>query len=307
MKLLRWFAHQLFPLTLVIWINGLVLRLTVRDSIDLLAPLYYATPWPVLAALTLPLVWRVRRQPQMIFGAIVLTHVFLAMWIMEGWRSGQPSREPDDLRVVLWNVSRPTRQFPSIAHRLREFDADIIAIAEALPRGENDRTRWSSEFGDRAVEFGAGNMLCLIRGEVTARESGLLTYGSYYSRFDVRIKGRDLRIVQADVSGVLTHSRRVPLARLGEIASSLRDRPLIVLGDLNTPRDSVHFAPLRENFANTFERAGIGSGETWPMPLPVLSLDQIWCSSALVPVRCRHAITFRSDHRPVVAELRFSE
>jgi vancomycin resistance protein VanJ len=306
-KVLRWFGHQLFVIALVVWLNGIVLRLTVRDSVDMLALLYYATPWPVLAALTLPLVWRVRRQPQMVFGSIVLTHVFLAMWIMEDWRTGQPSREPADLRVVQWNVARPVKRFPSIAERMREFDADLIAVAEPTPRHQVNRPDWRTAFAGYAVELAPGNMLCLVRGEVLARETGVLAYGSYFSRFDVRIKGRELSVLQADVSGVPSHSRREPIARLAQLAESLSDRPLIVLGDFNTPRDSVHFEGLRKHLVNTFERVGIGSGATWPMPLPVLSLDQIWCGPRLVAVRCDHRVSFVSDHRPVVADLRFSE
>jgi endonuclease/exonuclease/phosphatase (EEP) superfamily protein YafD len=305
-KILRWLGHQIFPLLLIFWLNGLVLRVTVRDSVDLLAPLYYMTPWPVLAALTLPLVWRVRRQPPMVFGSIVITHVFLALWIMEDWRSGQPSRDPSDLRVVQWNVDRPVRRFPAIAQRLRAYDADLITVAEGLTRDDKGRERWREAFSDYKVEFTPGNMLCLVRGEVTARQSGLLTPASYYSYFDVVIGGRELRVLQVDISGVPTQPRREAMTKLTELANSLRDRPLIVLGDFNTPRDSVHFAELRKTFVNTFEAVGIGSGETWPMPLPVLSLDQIWCDRGLVPVRCHHEITFRSDHRPLIAELRFA-
>jgi len=306
-KALRWLGRQLFPLLVIVWLNGLALRLTVRDSVDFLAPLYYATPWPVLAFLTLPLVWRVRRQPRMVFGSIVLTHVFLAMWIMEGWRTGQPSREPADLRVVHWNVSRPVGRFPAMAQRLREFDADILAIAEALPRSGQGAGRWRAAFGDYIAQFAPGNTLCLVRGEVIARESGALGPASYYSRLDVRVKGRDLRVLQVDISGVPAQSRREPLTKLAQLVESLGDRPLVVLGDFNTPRQSVHFTALRKNLVNTFEKAGLGSGETWPMPLPVLSLDQMWCSKQLVPVRNRHEITFRSDHRAVVADLRFGE
>lgn len=305
--MLGWLWRQLSPLLLIVWVNGLVLRVSVRDSVDLLAPLYYMTPWPVLAVLALPLVWRVRLQPSMVFGAIVLVHVLLGMWIMEDWRAGEPSREPADLRVVQWNVARPVRRFPGIAAHLRELNADLITVAEPLTRGDKGAERWFEAFGDYAVEFAPGNLLCLVKGEVQARESGMLGPASYYSRLDVRVAGRELRVLQVDVNGVPKDSRREPLARLTQLANSLRDRPLLVLGDFNTPRDSVHFASLRENFANTFETVGIGCGDTWPMPLPVLSLDQIWCGKQLTPLRCHHEVTFRSDHRAVVSDLRFSE
>jgi endonuclease/exonuclease/phosphatase family metal-dependent hydrolase len=68
----------------------------------------------------------------------------------------------------------------------------------------------------------------------------------------------------------------------------------------------VYIEPLRSELSNTFEKAGKGCGDTWPSFLPVLSLDQIWCGKGLKPVRCSHGVTFRSDHRPVLAELAFS-
>ncbi len=306
MKALRWVWPQLFPFYLLLWLNGILLRLTLRDSVDVLAPLYYVTPWPVLMALTLPLVWQFRRQPWMFFGAIALTHIFAGLWLMRSWSDRAPSHEPSDLRVVQWNVARPVRRFPAIAERLRGYDADLITVAEPLQQNDKGRERWREAFRDYKVEFTEGNMLCLVRGEVTARKSGLLAPSSYYSYFDAVIGGREVRVLQVDISGVPTLPRRVALTKLAELADSLRDRPLVVLGDFNTPRDSVHLAGLRKNFVNTFEKAGDGLGETWPMPFPVLSLDQMWCDQQLLPVRCHHEITFRSDHRPLIAELRFA-
>jgi hypothetical protein len=50
---LKLLSQQIITLLTIVWINGVVVRMTVRDSSDLLAPVYYATPWPVLAVLTL--------------------------------------------------------------------------------------------------------------------------------------------------------------------------------------------------------------------------------------------------------------
>ena len=68
MKWLRWLGQQFFPLVVIVWANGLIVRVSVKDSIGLASPLYYATPWPVLAALTIPIIWAFRRQPQMVYG-----------------------------------------------------------------------------------------------------------------------------------------------------------------------------------------------------------------------------------------------
>lgn len=298
---------QLFPLVVILWINGLIVRTTVRDSVDLVAPLYYATPWPVLAALTLPFVWTFRRQPKMVFVVIVLAHLFGGAWLMEDWRSGEPSKEPADLRVVQWNVDRPVAGIPAVAKRLREYDADILAVSEPMPKHEpGDPERWRREFPGYQVNFAPGNILCLVRGEAKLLRTGFYGPASFYALYDVRIRDRDFRVLQVDGNANPTTPRRDPLTQLTALADSLQDRPLLVIGDFNAPRDSVHVAGMRTHFTNTFEKAGLGCGATWPMPFPVLSLDQIWCGAGLVPVRCWHEVTFRSDHRPVVAELKFA-
>ena len=306
-SILGFLGAQLFPVLVIVWINGLIVRTTVRDSVDLVAPLYYATPWPVLAVLTLPFIWTFRRQPKMVFGVIVLAHLFGGAWLLEDWRSGEPSKEPSDLRVVQWNVDRPVSGIPTVAKRLRDYDADILAVSEPMPKIEpGDPERWRREFPEYEAQFAPGNILCLIRGEAKLLQTGFYGPASFYALYDVLIRDREFRVLQVDGNANPTTPRRGSLIQLTALADSLRDRPLVVIGDFNAPRDSVHIAGMRTHFTNAFEAAGFGCGATWPAPLPLLSLDQVWCGAGLIPVRCRHEVTFHSDHRPVVAELKFA-
>jgi len=148
-------------------------------------------------------------------------------------------------------------------------------------------------------------MLCLIRGEVLDRRAGVLLPGSPYALYDARIKGHVMRILQVDIDARPVHPRRPPLTALVNLVSTLGDQPLILIGDFNTPRESVYLEPLHKSLQHAWLAAGTGCAETWPSFLPVLSLDQIWCGDGLSAVRCQHGVTFRSDHRPVLAELRF--
>jgi endonuclease/exonuclease/phosphatase (EEP) superfamily protein YafD len=130
--------------------------------------------------------------------------------------------------------------------------------------------------------------------------------GSPYALYEARVKNQTLRVLQVDIDARPVHPRRQPLAALGEMVKTLSDKPLIVMGDFNTPYDSVHLEPLKKMLQHAWLAAGSGCVETWPAFLPVLSLDQVWSGNGLRPVRCRHGITFRTDHRPVFAELRFN-
>jgi endonuclease/exonuclease/phosphatase family metal-dependent hydrolase len=314
-----WIGTQLLFLSAVLWLNGTLLRLTVRDGNDLLAPIFYATPWPVLAVLTLPVMWFFRRNPKAIFGLIVIAHLFGGAWIMHQWKPRREKPpEPGELRVFQWNVASPTRSFAAIAKRVREANADIIALNEAairvrkkLPLEEIEKQldtaleRWRGEFADYAYLRSTNHGLVLIRGEVNSHQKHDLGVHSGCMVVEVRHQERDFRVLHADIVSRPNLSRREPLRRLTEIALSLNDRPLILVGDFNTPCDSVHLLELRKAFRNAFEVAGQGSIDTWPAYFPVLALDQVWTSAGLRAVDCQHGIAFRSDHRPVTADLRF--
>jgi endonuclease/exonuclease/phosphatase (EEP) superfamily protein YafD len=311
----RWLGRQLFPVWVIVWLNGVILRLTVRDSVDLVAPLYYATPWPVLAILTLPFIGVVWRNPKMVLSVLVVAHLFAGAWIFESWRTNDPARGTADLKVVHWNVDRPIRRLRGTAVKIRQFDADIVTIAEPMPKDRKVtasripelKDEWRNEFPDYQVVFADGNLLVLVRGEITSERHEELAPGSFYSLYDIRVKDHSFRLLQVDIIAKPTKSRRAPLTALAQIADSLQDQPLVIAGDFNTPRDSVFLKPLRTHHSNSWEKAGIRDADTWPWPVPVLSLDQIWSNDRLKPLRCQTAGNWRSDHLWVEAEFVFQQ
>jgi len=312
---LHWLGRQLFPLWVIVWLNGLFLRLTVRDSVDFLAPIYYGTPWPVLAALTLPFVFVVWRNPKMVLGVLVVAHLFAGAWILESWRSNEPAQGTADFKLVQWNVDRPIRRLKGTTARIRQFDADLVTIAEPMPverlgvpsRSVELKENWRRELPDYSSVFADGNLLMLVRGEVVAERHETLAKGSYYSLYDLKLKGHPLRVLQIDVYGHPTSSRRDALQAIVSLADSLQDQPLIIAGDFNTPRDSVFFDPLRTHHRNAWDACGVRGADTWPWPVPVLSLDQIWSNNWLKPLRCQTAGNWRSDHLWVEAEFMFDQ
>ena len=205
------------------------------------------------------------------------------------------------MRVALYNVSRPTWRLPHIAAWLRVQDPDVIALAEALPVNRPPAD-WGKQFPGYVLCPLLGEMLCLIRGELRSAETGELAPGSYYGLLRLRTRGREITLLQTDLYANPFFNRGPALQRLTELAEAHRDERLLVLGDFNTPRDSHHFNAFREHFTHAFEASGHGFAETWPMPLPALSLDAIWSSSKLTPLRSRIGYLPWSDHRPVVAE-----
>ena len=287
---------------------GALLRLTIGDRFDGLAILFYVTPWPVIGAgsAALAIFWWWKKCPRAAATFAGLAVAACSAWLGSSWfRHDAPDRR-GDLRVVHWNVDRPRSRLAGDARWLREQDADIIALAEGHHRRKPSMLpRWQAEFpGYQAAELG-GEMTCLIRGKVLAQESRQFAANSYLALLQVKIRGRPVTVLQVDITPRPTQSRRRSFAGLTVFARPHFAGNLVMLGDFNTPRESRLLEPLRVEMTNAFEAAGQGLAETWPWPVPVLSLDQIWSSRRLRAVRCFHGHSLRSDHRAVVADFDF--
>jgi endonuclease/exonuclease/phosphatase (EEP) superfamily protein YafD len=293
-----------------VWIIvGLLLRLTrLRDAFQPLALVFYTTPWPVMAAgfVVLALHHRRLNHQHRFHRYAIFTGGALFTWIMLSWFSNAPSPSPKAdavaFRVVEWNVARPDQRFSSIVSWLEGQDADLIALAEAHGPDYEIADRWAAAFPGYQVATFPGEMACLVRGEIVQRDSGDLGSGASYAFYRVRLRNGELSVLQADLAPAPFRSRRDPLRRLCQIARSHEHERLVILGDFNTPRESALLDPFRTQFTHCFEAAGSGLAETWPMPLPALSLDQIWSSASLHPQRVSIGWPLLSDHRPVTAD-----
>ncbi|HEV7405810.1 MAG TPA: endonuclease/exonuclease/phosphatase family protein [Chthoniobacteraceae bacterium] len=290
--------------SLRVWlIAGILLRITkLRDAWRPLSLVYYSTPWPVMAVGLLILALHARRvgHAHAKRRYFILTGGALFTWIALSWFSAPAPAGPPAFRLVAWNTGHPARLFGPVTRWLQAQDADVIAIAESTPEEHDNLPQWRAGFPNYQVVQARGEMICLARGDITMVEEGLLGLGSYYALYHARIRGEDLTILQADLTP--TQPRLAPLRRLTEIARAHAGEKLIVVGDLNTPRESKGFDDLRGFMSHAFEKAGTGLAETWPTWAPALSIDHVWSSGPLPPRAARIGWPMWSDHRPVVVE-----
>ena len=305
------FARLLHVLACVgsLWVAvALVLWGTVRDSEPRVALIFYMSPWPILAVGAGLCACHWWRQCRRFTAALLLVACLGALgnWLVRDWQWRRPSAARGELRIVHWNVDRPDTRLAGTMRWLAAQDADVIAIAEREPRKKKTLDRWRAAFPSYQVIPSAGERLMLVRGEIVSVTQVLDSAYSFGTLFKARVRGRALAILQVDINASVLEKRGPPLGKLiAAIAPHLSEH-LVVLGDFNTPRDSVFLEPFRPLLIDAFKAAGSGCAVTWPLPLPVLSLDQIWSSPTLRPVRCEHISMWRSDHRAVVADFDFA-
>jgi endonuclease/exonuclease/phosphatase (EEP) superfamily protein YafD len=296
----------------VLILTALLIRLTIRDRYPYLSLVFYAAPWPVLGALLslTAVMWR-RASHRWLAAIHGLAACAIIGALLYQTFLREPARQPHasaskPMRVIFWNVAR-TRVFRDrLGPEMLAQHPEVIALAEAGPSTDAQIQFWRDALpGWQHSDLRSGMLLC-SRGPHHEEARWELGDGGRCRQFVVDRQGTSLRILLVDIKSNPLRSRREPLEAIARRVRTLEREPFIVLGDFNTPSDSVWFRPLREHCQDAFETAGRGYGPTWPVPLPALRLDHIWCGFRVVPISALHGWSVASDHRPIVADLQLT-
>ena len=205
------------------------------------------------------------------------------------------------MRIAFWNVSRGDFGYDQVAQQINAFNADIVAVSEAVDDGQSVEF-WSH----RCPEFSAvplsSGMTLLVRGAATMIEHDRAGPVCRWRIARVTCRGVKMNVGIVDFTSNPLLFREPGFEALQRVFDAHGDQPFILAGDFNTPIESVLIDGLRECGTNAFEASGEGLRETWPVFAPLLTLDQLWGNPQIKWHRCRHLWSLRSDHRPVVAE-----
>jgi endonuclease/exonuclease/phosphatase (EEP) superfamily protein YafD len=281
---------------------GLAIRLTLKDELPLVAVLYYALPWPVVAALVAlaALLWahagrgRAAAATALVAGAIALG------WGADVRGLAVPRHEPGDLRAQFWNVNRLRGGRPLI-ESLRSEQADLIGIVE----GRRGPRFWRSAFPELDVAYPGRGIVLAARGRIESATLARFGRRSSVASFDVRVDGEPLRVHVVDLESLLWSPRGPLLRRVADIVLAPSPAPVLVMGDFNTPIDSVWLGPLRHGLSNPFETARADPLPTWPSPFPFVAIDQVWLDPRLEVTAARRRLDVGlSDHARLVVSLR---
>lgn len=296
----RWLARGP-ELLLAVCLVPLCVRILLRDSVPGFAVVTYATPVCLLAVTALAafgLASLVGRRKLARFSALVA--VVLVGWTLVSTFSVHASQHAGSHSGLLWNVANGSRGWSNVAAQVKRHDPDVAAFIEVGLHPVTRAELFSGALPGRELHFWNETIGLAVRGKVLDATYHSLGRGSHAGVAHVEIDGRPLTVVVVHPRSTPTAPRGEVFEALEQVLAPLRGEPLLVMGDFNTPSDSVYFDPMRRDLQSAFETAGLGYGATWPMPVPVLALDQVW-SSESVPVRtCALHGSSASDHRMVI-------
>lgn len=289
--------------------TGLLLRMTVQDRYHPWAIICYLTP---VAAIPLWLIIAQLLSGRRLSGRVpglslklarlnqILILFFLLNAIHFEWMSLAKSPSSDDFKVVFWNTARIPFGIKGPAGEIAHQQAALVGLVEANAYSPDIVDRWRQALPDYQIAGTHFGGLIALKGTVLRQFAYDLLPNSSCEQFDVVIDGTELTVLLVDISSQLNLSRKNPLRELADLCERLKDRAVIVMGDFNTPDDSVHLDPLRAQCRNGMRTRGTGYAPSWPMPLPVLTLDQIWVNPKIRVTECRYRSSIKSDHRSAV-------
>lgn len=208
---------------------------------------------------------------------------------------------------MFWNVFRGYFGWDSIVRSINEEDPDLIVLAE-VAKYRLPEEFWDNKFPDHTeVVFLPREVVVLSKYPVIARTEHHQSWKGSYQRLQLRINDQDLNLLIADVPSPPAYKRDQPIGLIEDMAAQYADGPAMLVGDFNTPVDSVFLNPIRNNYRHAFEVTGNGYLATWPMPAPVIAIDHCWVSKHIEVTACKIKWTIHSDHRPIVTDVTISK
>jgi len=317
-------AH-LLAITLIAWP---LLRLYSGDRWLPVRLGSYFAPWlfmALLPALTIALLRKRRR----LTGLLLL---LIAVFGIQYWPLFIPTlprasaeAATTELRVMTFNVHYANRRSQDIAHLIRTENPDVVALQEVTGGlARLLRPELVSDYPYFLVDNHGGFPRALL------------------SRYPLLVDPSSPDVPQAQPATLVTpagnvliwnvhpppavgrrgwEAQRYILAGVANAVSG-EDRPLIVLGDFNTTPQAENFGLIANQLTDVHQAAGRGFGFTFPEPAalavlpwylqparlltPVVRIDHILVNDRFTPLESYVApIGYGSDHRPVVATLRF--
>jgi endonuclease/exonuclease/phosphatase family metal-dependent hydrolase len=291
----RWWRSSLLLATALTALSAAI-HLCVGDSNRVAAPVTYAAAWPLVLAIALMIasIQVYRRSWRAVGFCIIVLAVSGGQWVGL-WGASPPSAPPGPAcRILFWNAASPTHPSRALIDAVQDTQSDLIVLAESGLIPAQGADAYAHELPGYRLHGFPHEIMVLSKGAVTMRDPRLLPNRSSVRILECESPVGTLTLVVADLGSSPLADRKPIIAEVFEIAAAEPDA--IVLGDFNTPYDSVTFDPFRDRYTHALKAARPGPIETWPYIFPCLAIDHVWLPQAFAVVSADKRWTVKSDH-----------
>ena len=228
------------------------------------------------------------------------------MITLAGWKAAPavPLRAtmetgPEPKRILFWNIGHRKTLPRQLQELIMRYQPDVIVLAEAEKQTEASLAGLKKHFPAYQLTVLRGGLLCIIKGAVRLEKSLQLPSRSHAHRLRVEFHGESeaWHLVIADLGPWPLTPRLERTELIRQLAGAGRELRTLVVGDFNTPYDSVAFDRWRDTWVHGLSQAACTPGPaTWPIGLPLLSIDHVWLSKDLWPRQAWKETFLGYDH-----------
>lgn len=295
MKLIKKYRNFL----LIVFILLLLIHFALKDNYPLISTVFYSTPLITIIfyGIVLCFIFCRKRKLVPLLSALL---TLLTFYFFSNYYFNNKASVKNTTSLVFWNVAKK-EHFPIeiISNIIREHNPNILSFVEAVDVSNEDLNTLNKLHSEFEFKVLKGNMLIGIKGSII--ETNYLSKSDNY-RFNIikaLVKNKELSILMTDLYASPLKDKTEAFE---QIALYNKTHSFdFILGDFNTPYESIHFKQLKNNFTS-FHSKSNGFTATWPFGIPLLELDQIWISKKFNPIKLnKHYFQNSSDHALLVA------
>lgn len=300
-SLLRGLLRGTAPLLSALWLVGI----WPKDRWFLTRLCYYIPPIVVvLVGLIWLLAYRRRRDTWLRVGVGLVSVAAAAKLAFDDTRWTRPIEPPADaIRVVHWNTAWGEWGNEQVWQTIGGESADLVILSEP----PHDIAQRSASLRPLAHWHAGAAMALLSRWPIDVRGS-LVVPGVRSWHIRVATPKGPLDVLGVDLVSNPFIDRGPALRHVARwVMDHDSSVPLLIVGDFNTPRDSRFLDPLRGLAKCGYESAGSGWPYSWPWPVPLWSIDQVWHTTGVQVLSHRFAFASCSDHLRQVMLLRLAD
>ena len=281
---LKVFRMMLQLIDVVTILGLLAVHFVIKERTFWSSLFFYALPLPVIIFIVLMLsivLTKKWRRYNLIIAALLLL-----VWLGRSFKLHIPDDiKENDLEVVFWNTARHN----TFKTALNESDdiPDVMVLVEFRNKNiEELKIRYPKYYFYRSDQ----EMLIFSKTPLVIERENT----SKFSTSVINFKTAGINFYAVDATGSFDVPREWGLTYINK---SIKEKNnTIVLGDFNTPYESIYLKQLKKDFNHAFSKKGNGFKETWFYNLPLLCLDYIWVSKDLKILKTEKIFSSKSDH-----------
>ncbi|MBC6422903.1 MAG: endonuclease/exonuclease/phosphatase family protein [Hormoscilla sp. SP12CHS1] len=219
------------------------------------------------------------------------------------------------LKILLANVHTKNQRYSEFISLVKQERPDVVVVEEIDKIGTTELAAIHALFPYRFLKPRFDNFGIGIYSYIPLDNLEVKSVGEY----DIPTLIADIKLQEHVVSLIATHPlppvsqeyfywRNQQLAEISDRVQQLKNKPVIVVGDLNTTMWSPYYRKFIRDSGLKNGRSGFGVQPTWPVDAPIFSIPLDYClvSPEIKVIDSRVGKDIGSDHYPLITELDYA-